>query len=150
MKFKRQSRLLEIIKNEKIETQEDIVKMLLDEGYQVTQATISRDIRELKLVKLADSSGKVHYRLPNMDLTSELSNEKYRSVLRHGFKSGNPAGQILVIKTLSGMAMAVAAAIDGLGFPQVIGCIAGDDTIFCATGKETDAVTLLHEIQNMI
>ena len=114
MKFQRQSRLLEIIKNAEVETQDEIVQLLLKEGYQVTQATISRDIRELKLVKSADGSGRVKYTLPQTDHAPEVNNEKYRNILKHGYKSGEAAGQLVVIRTLSGMAMAVAAAIDAL------------------------------------
>ncbi len=150
MKFQRQSRLLEIIKNEEVETQDEIVQFLLKEGYQVTQATISRDIRELKLIKSADGSGRVKYSLPQMDLIPEINNEKYRNILKHGYKYGELAGQMVVIKTLSGMAMAVAAAIDGLAFRHVIGCIAGDDTIFCATRSVQTAEEVLRDIKNLV
>ena len=150
MKFQRQSRLLEIIKNEEVETQDEIVQLLLKEGYQVTQATISRDIRELKLIKSADGSGRVKYSLPQTETAPEASNEKYRNILKHGYKNGEAAGQLVVIRTLSGMAMAVAAAIDALGLRHVIGCIAGDDTIFCATHSSQMAEEVLREIKSLI
>ncbi|RRD95721.1 arginine repressor [Clostridiales bacterium COT073_COT-073] len=150
MKFQRQSRLLDIIKNEEVETQDEIVQILLKEGYQVTQATISRDIRELKLIKSADASGRVRYSLPQAEMTPEMSNEKYRNILKHGYKNGETAGQMVVVRTLSGMAMAVAAAIDALGFRHVIGCIAGDDTIFCATRSVQAAEELLRDIKNLV
>ncbi len=150
MKFQRQSRLLEIIKNEEVETQDEIVQLLLKEGYRVTQATISRDIRELKLIKSADGSGRVKYSLPQTETAPEASNEKYRNILKHGYKNGEAAGQLVVIRTLSGMAMAVAAAIDALGLRHVIGCIAGDDTIFCATHSPQMAEEVLREIKSLI
>lgn len=150
MKFQRQSRLLEIIKNDEVETQEEIVKILQKEGYRVTQATVSRDIRELKLIKSADGTGRVRYSLPQAEMTPEMSNEKYRNILKHGFKNGETAGQMVVIRTLSGMAMAVAAAIDALSFRHIIGSIAGDDTIFCATRSPQAAEEVLRDIKDLI
>ncbi|MDO4764455.1 MAG: arginine repressor [Eubacteriales bacterium] len=150
MKFQRQSRLLEIIKNDEVETQDEIVQILKKEGFRVTQATISRDIRELQLIKSADGSGRVRYSLPQMEITPETSNDKYRNVLKHGFKNGEVAGQLVVIRTLSGMAMAVAAAIDALGFRHIVGSIAGDDTIFCATRSPQAAEDVLRDIKNLI
>lgn len=150
MKFQRQSRLLEIIRNDEVETQDEIVKILKKEGYRVTQATVSRDIRELKLIKSADGTGRVRYSLPQAEMTPEMSNEKYRSVLKHGFKSAEAAGQLVIIKTLSGMAMAVAAAIDALGFRHLLGSIAGDDTIFCATRSPQVAEEVLKDIKNLV
>lgn len=150
MKFKRQARLLEIIRSQEVETQDEIVQMLLKEGYRVTQATISRDIRELKLIKSADAGGRVRYNLPQMETSPEVTNEKYRNILKHGYKNVELAGQIVVVKTLSGMAMAVAAAIDGLDFRQIIGTIAGDDTIFCATRSIESAQELMRDMKNLV
>ena len=130
MKTKRQAKILELIKKNNIETQEELSDYLEREGYQVTQATVSRDIRELKLTKVAVNGGRQKY-VALMEASEDLS-EKYTRVFRDGFVSMDMAQNILVIKTVSGMAMAVAAALDAMHLHEVVGCIAGDDTIMCA------------------
>ena len=130
MKTKRQAKMLELIRKHEIETQEELSDYLQKEGYQVTQATVSRDIRELKLTKVAMSNGRQKYAALT-DNSEDLS-EKYIRVFRDGFVSMDMAQNILVIKTVSGMAMAVAAAIDAMHLHEIVGCIAGDDTIMCA------------------
>src|SRR5699024_238044 len=105
---------------------EELAEYLNREGYSVTQATISRDIRELKLTKISTGDGRQKYALMH-NQGSEM-NEKYLRVLKDGFVSMDMAQNILVVKTVSGMAMAVAAAIDAMHWSEVAGCIAGDDT----------------------
>ena len=112
MKTKRQAKILELIKKNNIETQEELSDYLEREGYQVTQATVSRDIRELKLTKVAVNGGRQKY-VALMEASEDLS-EKYTRVFRDGFVSMDMAQNILVIKTVSGMAMAVAAALDAM------------------------------------
>ena len=142
MKTKRQAKILELIKKNNIETQEELSDYLEREGYQVTQATVSRDIRELKLTKVAVNGGRQKY-VALMEASEDLS-EKYTRVFRDGFVSMDMAQNILVIKTVSGMAMAVAAALDAMHLHEVVGCIAGDDTIMCAVRsvQETVEVTV--------
>lgn len=123
MKTKRQSKMLELIKKHDIETQEELSDYLQKEGYQVTQATVSRDIRELKLTKVAMSNGRQKY-VTLTEGTEDLS-EKYTRVFHDGFVSMDMAQNILVIKTVSGMAMAVAAALDAMHLHEIVGCIAG-------------------------
>lgn len=140
MKRERQSRILEIIESQDIETQEELVDILKSEGFNVTQATISRDINELRLGKLPSGNGKrkISVQSPgDVHLTS-----KYLRVLRDGFVSMDNAQNILVVKTVSGMAMAVAASLDSLHMKEVVGSIAGDDTIMMAirTTEETKYV----------
>ena len=130
MKTKRQTKMLELIKKHDIETQEELSDYLQKEGYQVTQATVSRDIRELKLTKVAMSNGRQKYAA--LTEANEDLSEKYTRVFRDAFVSMDMAQNILVIKTVSGMAMAVAAAIDAMHLHEIVGCIAGDDTIMCA------------------
>ena len=130
MKTKRQTKMLELIKKHNIETQEELSDYLQKEGYQVTQATVSRDIRELKLTKVAMSNGRQKYAA--LTEANEDLSEKYTRVFRDAFVSMDMAQNILVIKTVSGMAMAVAAAIDAMHLHEIVGCIAGDDTIMCA------------------
>ena len=126
MKTKRQTKMLELIKKHDIETQEELSDYLQKEGYQVTQATVSRDIRELKLTKVAMSNGRQKYAA--LTEANEDLSEKYTRVFRDAFVSMDMAQNILVIKTVSGMAMAVAAAIDAMHLHEIVGCIAGDDT----------------------
>ena len=123
MKTKRQLKMLELIKKHDIETQEELSDYLLREGFQVTQATVSRDIRELKLTKVSMSNGRQKY-VALRDDKEDLS-EKYTRVFRDAYISMDMAQNILVIKTVSGMAMAVAAAIDSMHMHEIVGCIAG-------------------------
>ncbi|MCR5608294.1 MAG: arginine repressor [Lachnospiraceae bacterium] len=140
MKAKRQNKIIEIINNNQIETQEELADMLMNSGYNVTQATVSRDIRELKLSKVSTEDGRQKYVVFN-NVESGLT-EKYTRVLKDGFLSMDMAQNIVVIKTVSGMAMAVATAIDSLQISGIVGSIAGDDTIMCAvrTSEETPFV----------
>lgn len=140
MKRERQSRILELIESREIGTQEELVDILRSEGYSVTQATVSRDINELHLGKLPGGNGKRKIAIqPVGDV--HLTN-KYIRVLRDGFLSMDRAQNILVVKTVPGMAMAVAASLDALRMKEVVGSIAGDDTIMMAirTSEETDRV----------
>ena len=144
MKIGRQARIVDLIAKYDIETQEELADYLKKEGYRVTQATISRDIRELKLTKIATNDGRQKYAL--MQPQGAGMNEKYLRVLKDGFVSMDMAQNILVIKTVSGMAMAVAAALDALKFSEVVGCIAGDDTIMCAIRSAEDTLRVMDKI----
>ncbi len=140
LKAGRQGKIIELITKHDVETQEDLAELLNKAGYNVTQATVSRDIRELKLTKISIDGSRQKY----VALASQETGltEKYVRVLRDGFLSMDMAQNILVIKTVSGMAMAVAAALDAMKIDSIVGCIAGDDTIMCAirTLPETEAV----------
>lgn len=140
MKTKRQRKIIELITNYDIETQEELAAKLVENGFNVTQATISRDIRELNLTKIATKGGKQKYAVQSsLDI---VSNSKYMRVLNDGIITMDTAGNILVVKTVSGMAMAVAAALDAMQIKEILGCIAGDDTIMCVVkhAEETDRV----------
>lgn len=126
MKKQRHAKIKELVEKYEIETQEDLAKMLIEAGYGVTQATVSRDIREMKLTKIPKKNGGFKYAIL-MESEHYLS-DKYLRVLRDGFVSMETAQNILVVKTVSGMAMAVAAAIDAMKL-NIVGSIAGDDTI---------------------
>lgn len=141
MKTKRQAKMLELIQKNDIETQEELSDYLEKEGFQVTQATVSRDIRELKLTKVAMSNGRQKY--VALQETGEDMSRKYKRVFHDGFVSMDVAQNILVIKTVSGMAMAVAAAIDAMHMYEILGCIAGDDTIMCAIRSNDDAIRVM-------
>ena len=148
MKIGRHAKIIDLISKYDIETQEELAEYLNKEGFQVTQATISRDIRELKLTKIAVSGGKQKYAV--MQTAAVGMNEKYLRVLRDGFVSMDMAQNILVVKTVSGMAMAVAAALDAMNWPEVAGCIAGDDTIMCAVRSVEETVQLMDKIRKIV
>ncbi|QUI23796.1 arginine repressor [Vallitalea pronyensis] len=147
MKIERQTKILQLINAYDIETQEDLANKLIEEGFIVTQATISRDIRELRLTKIATADGKQKYVVLQNKETK--MNEKFIRVFRDGFSSMDRAGNLIVLKTLNGMAMAVAAAIDSLQYDDVVGCIAGDDTIFCAVRTEHDAIKIMEKFSKL-
>ena len=147
MKTKRQAKILELIKKNNIETQEELSDYLEREGYQVTQATVSRDIRELKLTKIQSENGRQRYMV--MQNQTAFS-DKYIRILKDGYVSMDMAQNILVIKTVSGMAMAVAAALDEIHFHEIVGCIAGDDTIMCAVRSVDDTILLMEKLKKLI
>ena len=134
MKVKRQSKILELIRENDIETQEMLADLLNKAGFNVTQATVSRDIRELKLTKATMQSGKQKYVATAKE--SSFVTERLNRVFRDGIVSIDYAQNIVVIKTLIGMAMAVAAALDSMENSEIMGTIAGDDTIFCVVKNE--------------
>ncbi len=148
MKNARQEKIVELITKYEIETQEELASYLEKEGCRVTQATVSRDIRELKLTKLTAADGKQKYTL--MQNQTPGINDKYLRVLKEGFVSMDMAQNILVVKTVSGMAMAVAAALDAMRWSEVAGCIAGDDTIMCAIRSAEDTVRVMDKIQKIV
>ena len=148
MKTKRQSKILELIRKKDIETQEELQAILEREGFVTTQATISRDIRELKLTKIATSNGRQKYSTL-YDNVENLS-EKYVRVLRDGFVSMDMAQNILVIKTVSGMAGAVCASLDAMHLQEIVGSIAGDDTIMCAIRTTEDTIALMKKLRKII
>lgn len=142
MKTKRQRKIIELITDNEIDTQEELAKRLIENGFSVTQATVSRDIRELNLTKIAVKGGKQKYAVPNA--TTVVLSSKYMRVLNDGILSIETSGNIMVIRTVSGMAMAVGAAIDAINIKEIIGCIAGDDTIMCII-KETESAEKVKE-----
>lgn len=148
MKIERHSKIVELISKYEIETQEELASLLNKEGYNVTQATVSRDIRELKLTKMPVDNGKQKY-VVIQNKEGWLS-DKYIRVLRDGYISMDMAQNILVIKTVSGMAMAVAAALDAMQWHEVVGCIAGDDTIMCAVRSVDDTLVLMEKIRKVV
>ena len=145
MKVKRQSKILELIRENDIETQEMLADLLNKAGFNVTQATVSRDIRELKLTKATMQSGKQKYVATAKE--SSFVTERLNRVFRDGIVSIDYAQNIFVIKTLVGMAMAVAAALDSMENSEIMGTIAGDDTIFCVVKNESKAVKLTENLK---
>lgn len=148
MKISRQSKIIELINKYDIETQEELADRLMKDGYNVTQATVSRDIRELKLTKVAVDGGRQKYIV--LQKTEPGMSEKYTRVLRDGFVSMDMAQNIMVVKTVPGMAMAVAAALDALQMNSIVGCIAGDDTIMCAIRTAEETVFVMEKLSKLI
>jgi len=148
MKRERHEVVVELINKYDIETQEELAEYLRREGFEVTQATVSRDIRELHLSKIAAGKGKQKYVILHND--DNKLGDKYIHVLKNGFVSMNMAQNILVIKTVQGMAMAVAAAVDAMRFPEIVGCIAGDDTIFAAIKSVEETKTVMKKLHEII
>ena len=147
MKTKRHSKIVELINSYDIETQEELAQRLEEGGFAVTQATVSRDIRDLKLSKVVMANGKQKYSLmPKQDGISE----KYVRILREAFVSMDMAQNILVVKTVSGMAMAAAAGLDSMQMSEIVGCIAGDDTIMAAIRSVEDTVAVMERIRKLV
>ena len=148
MKAKRQAKILELIQKNEIETQEELSDYLEREGYHATQATVSRDIRELKLTKVAMRNGRQKYTVVAED--KKDMTEKYNHVFQNGFVSMDMAQNILVVKTVPGMAMAVAAALDAMECHEIVGSIAGDDTVMCAVRTVEDTGVLMGRLKKSV
>lgn len=148
MKIARHSKIIELIQQYDIETQEELAARLNAAGFQVTQATVSRDIRELKLTKVARQDGGSKYTI--MNAKEAPDSEKYIRVLREAFLSMDVAQNILVIKTSSGMANAAAAALDHMNLQGIVGSLAGDDTIACFSKSTEDTMILMDKIRKII
>lgn len=148
MKSQRHSKIIELITKNNIETQEELADALNQAGFNVTQATVSRDIRELKLTKMSVNGERQKYGV--LQSKENQLNEKYIRVLKDGFVSMDMAQNILVIKTVPGMAMAVAAALDAMDWYEIVGCIAGDDTIMCAVRTVEDTHQVLKKINKIV
>ena len=148
MKIARHSKIIDLINQYDIETQEELAAKLQEAGFAVTQATVSRDIRELKLKKIAKPDGGSRYTV--MGQRDSQNSEKYIRVLKDAFLSMEMAQNILVIKTVSGMANAAGAALDNMNYSEVVGCIAGDDTIACINRSTDDTIILMDKIKKII
>ncbi len=149
MKINRHAKIIELINKYHIETQEELAEYLNQEGFKVTQATVSRDIRDLKLTKVPYEGGRQKYAV-HQTVETEM-NEKYIRILRDGYVSMDMAQNILVIKTVSGMAMAVCSSeFDSLKWNEVVGSIAGDDTIMCVIRSTDDAVKTMDKISKIV
>ena len=148
MKTNRQSKIIEIIQKNEVETQDELSALLEKDGFRVTQATVSRDIRELKLTKIPTAGGRQKYAVIT-DAPENLS-KQYERVLRAGFLSMDMVQNILVIKTVSGMASAVCAAIDAMKMREIVGSIAGDDTIMCAIRTVDDTYAVMKKIRRIV
>lgn len=148
MKKNRHEKIVELIGENDLETQEELAEKLREAGYDVTQATVSRDIRELKLSKMPADGGRQKYVL--MKEQHRGMSDKYARVLREGMSGMGLAQTLLVVKTVPGMAMAVAAALDAMRMKEIVGTIAGDDTIMLAVRSEKEAEVVREKIDRVL
>lgn len=146
MKGLRQQKILEIIRNYDIDTQEALIAKLAEAGYIVTQTTISRDINQLKLVKAVTASGAYKYIVP--DVKRENNRTVMNSALTDAVIKIEAARNIVVVKTLSGMANAIAVCVDSLNHDDIVGSVAGDDTIIIVTKDDDVADTMAGNLKN--
>lgn len=147
MKHKRHSKIIEIITEYDIDTQDELITRLRESGFDVTQATVSRDIRDLKLVKISTPGHGYKYALSQRD-DIQIST-KYRNIIRETIIKVDFANNFVVLKTYSGMAQAAAAGIDGMGWNEIVGSIAGDDTIFVLMRDNTAAVEFAEKLKQI-
>lgn len=149
MKNNRLKTISELIKTRAINTQEELLACLKEKGFNVTQATISRDIKELRLSKVTLSDGTTKYTIPVESKNDEFT-EKFKTIFRESVISVKDAGNIVVIKCYNGLGNAACAALDSMNFEHLVGTIAGDDTIFGATESPEDAKLLVSKLANII
>ena len=148
MKIARHAQMLKLIRQYDIETQEELAQKLEETGFAVTQATVSRDIRQLKLTKVPKENGGFRYAV--LQNTAPEMCARYVRVLKDAFVSGDVAKNILVVKTVSGMAMAAAKVLDELNWPEIVGCISGDDVIMCVTRDDDSALLILERLKKIL
>ena len=149
MKSQRQAKILEIISNKNIETQEQLLAELQKEGFRGTQATISRDIKELRIVKELTSLGTYRYTITTSDLGSSFS-ARLNTIFRECVTGCDYAQNIIIIRTMPGLANAAASAIDAMNFSYVIGSLAGDDTVMVVARDNSTAAAFCAEIRSLL
>jgi transcriptional regulator of arginine metabolism len=147
MKYNRHAKILDIIENNAIETQDEIAEKLKEMGMDVTQATISRDIKDLRLIKVMTKDGRYNY--ASYTQTENSVSNKLLTIFTEAYVSSDYANNMVVVKTLAGMAQAAAAAIDSLKWSEIIGTIAGDDTIMIVCRAEKIAEELVNKFSKM-
>lgn len=149
MKAKRHAKILELISHQNITTQEELQEHLNNSGYSVTQATVSRDIKELRLIKSLSNDGTYHYTTNNKEKGNDLS-FKFHAIFSESVNSVDYAQNLVVIKCYTGMANAACAALDSIHWEGVVGTIAGDDTILLVMRNESFAVKIIDDLNKLI
>ncbi|MCH5188352.1 MAG: arginine repressor [Oscillospiraceae bacterium] len=148
MRIKRQNAILRLIVEKNIETQQELTDELCRMGFDVTQATVSRDIKELRIVKRLNETGRYVYAQSGINSDADLA-ERFKIIFEKSVVSIEYAVNNIVVKTLSGMAQAAGAALDAMDFPEVVGTIAGDDTIIMVVRSEESARRLVYRLRSM-
>jgi len=149
MKFQRQNMILQMIEEERISTQKELTDRLEKAGCEVTQATVSRDIKELRLIKALDEDGKTFYSVTPNESMGDFA-IRFRNIFRESVLKVDYSSSIVVIKTLTGVASAAAAAVDSMNLPQIVGSLAGDDTIFLVMRSEEVAAEFYADLKQML
>lgn len=148
MRYSRQNKVLELIRTREIETQEKLCQLLREAGFDVTQATVSRDIKELQLIKILSPSGRYKYAVSNGE--QGPVSDRFVKIFKETIKSVDAAGNLVVIKTLSGCGPAAGEAIDSLGLPHIVGSVAGDNTILVVVDDPANVPVLLSEFDHLL
>ncbi|MDQ7792977.1 MAG: arginine repressor [bacterium] len=148
MKLRRQMKILEVVRDRHVETQHQLTEALREDGIEVTQATVSRDIKDLRLVKVPGDNGRYRYAVPE-DPASVNRLERLRRYLQDSLVNMDVAENLVVVRTLPGTANAVASGIDGLNWPEVVGTLAGDDTILVVARDKVQAPGLLARLREL-
>ena len=148
MRYSRQNKILELIANNEIETQEKLASMLRNQGFNVTQATISRDIKELQLVKVLAGSGRYKYAVSTQQDTP--ISDRFVKIFRETITSFASAKNLIIIKTLSGCGPAAGEAIDNINLPHLVGCIAGDNTLLVIIDDDSNVEEVLSTFNSML
>lgn len=147
-KIKRQQKILDSIKQYEIETQEELISILRNAGFNVTQATVSRDINELQLIKIAGSGKK--YRYAQVTQGKSIDNAKFLTLFKAAVVSIETAQNIIVVKTLISNANPVAATVDSLGYHEIVGSVAGDDTLLIVTHNNEEAANVVAKLNALL
>lgn len=148
MRYSRQNKILEIINHHEVETQDMLVELLKEAGYPVTQATISRDIKELQLIKTLSASG--HYKYAIGISPDQPISDRFVKIFKETIQNISSSGNIILVKTLSGCAPAAAEAVDTLNLPNVIGSIAGDNTFMLVADDPENVPTIIQKFNDMM
>ena len=148
MRYPRQNKILELIEDHEIETQEKLVSLLKESGYEVTQATISRDIKELQLIKTLTPDG--NYKYADAATINAFVSDRFKKIFKETITSVASSGNIIVIKTLSGCANAAAEALDTINMPHMVGTLAGDNTILLVADDPANVPLLTRELNDLL
>jgi len=148
MRFTRQNKIIELISTNEIDTQEKLAELLKNSGFEVTQATVSRDIKELQLVKTPIASGQYKYTLPEQ--AARQTTDRYAKIFKDTIQTVNGSENIVVVKTLTGCANAACEAIDSMEFPHILGTLAGDNTVFIVCDSKKNMELLIARFENML
>ena len=148
-KKSRHNAIIRIISESAVETQGQLTDSLIQEGFKVTQATVSRDIKELRLIKISDRGDRYRYALPGREADTDIK-ARYAAVLTHAVITIQNAMNLVVVKTIPGSAQGCAMAIETLDFDRVVGVIAGDDTVFIAMNSERDAEKFVDKLSQVV
>lgn len=148
MRYARQNKIMDLIKTHEVETQESLVEFLKNSGFKVTQATVSRDIKDLQLVKVLSSDGKYKYAANTS--ADQPPSERFINIFKETIKSVDASGNIIVVKTLSGCANAAGEAIDTMNFPHMVGSVAGDNTLLLVVDDPENTPVLLKQFRDIL